>query len=108
MSFEALARCGDGSMLRLLHLVLRALGLQRLSQGGDHGGIEPAADLAREALVHMQRDSSVYDIAALYAVQNVILPHTTREYLIRMLAVHRLRLTRGIGQHLLRAWPTSD
>jgi hypothetical protein len=49
----------------------------------------------------------VYGIAALYAVQDVIVPHTTREYLIRMLDVQRLRLTRGIGQHLLRAWPTS-
>jgi acetyl-CoA carboxylase carboxyltransferase component len=65
---------------------------------------EPGYD---EALARMQRDSSVYDIAGVYAVQDVIAPHTTREYLIRMLEVHRLRLTRGIGQHLLRAWPTS-
>lgn len=60
-----------------------------------------------EALARMRRDSSVYDIAGAYAVHDVIAPHTTREYLIRMLEVHRLRLDRGIGQHLLRAWPTS-
>ena len=34
-------------------------------------------------------------------------PRTTRDYLIRMLDVHRLRLTNGVGQHLMRAWPTS-
>jgi hypothetical protein len=55
----------------------------------------------------MQRDSAVWDIAALHAVQDVIVPHGTREYLIRMLEVHRLRLTHGVGRHLLRAWPTS-
>jgi hypothetical protein len=70
-------------------------------------GLRPGEPGYDEALVRMQRDSSVYDIAALYAVQDVILPHTTRDYLIRMLAVHRLRPTHGIGQHLLRAWPTS-
>ncbi|MCC7082118.1 MAG: methylmalonyl-CoA carboxyltransferase [Burkholderiales bacterium] len=70
-------------------------------------GLRPEEPGYGEALARMRRDSSVYDIAALYAVQDVILPHTTREYLIRMLDVHRLRPTRGIGQHLLRAWPTS-
>jgi methylmalonyl-CoA decarboxylase subunit alpha len=70
-------------------------------------GLRPGEPGFDEALARMQRDSSVYDIAALYAVQDVIVPHTTREYLIRMLDVHRLRLTHGVGQHLLRAWPTS-
>jgi hypothetical protein len=37
----------------------------------------------------------------------VIRPEETRDYLIRMLEVHRLRLTGGVGQHLMRAWPTS-
>ncbi len=43
----------------------------------------------------------------IYAVQSVIRPEETRDYLIRMLDVHRLRLTNGVGQHLMRAWPTS-
>jgi acetyl-CoA carboxylase carboxyltransferase component len=60
-----------------------------------------------EALQAMQRDSEVWDMASIYAVQSVIRPEETREYLIRMLEVHRLRLTRGVGQHLMRAWPTS-
>jgi hypothetical protein len=37
----------------------------------------------------------------------VIRPDETRDYLIRMLQVHRLRATRGVGQHLMRNWPTS-
>ena len=37
----------------------------------------------------------------------VIRPQETRDYLIRMLEVHRQRLTSGVGQHLMRAWPTS-
>ena len=60
-----------------------------------------------EALARMERDSAVWDIASIYAVQDVILPHLTREHLMRLLDVHRLRKSNGVGQHLLRAWPTS-
>jgi acetyl-CoA carboxylase carboxyltransferase component len=60
-----------------------------------------------EALEAMNRDNAVWDIASIYAVQSVIRPEQTRDYLIRMLEVHRLRLTNGVGQHLMRAWPTS-
>ncbi|MCC6535783.1 MAG: methylmalonyl-CoA carboxyltransferase [Burkholderiales bacterium] len=70
-------------------------------------GLRPGEPGYDEALARMQRDSAVWDIASLYAVQDVILPHTTRQYLIRMLEIHRLRKTNGIGQHLMRAWPTS-
>ena len=58
-------------------------------------------------LAAMQRDNSVYDIASLYAVQDVIRPQETRDVLIRLLDVHRLRLSGGIGRHLLSTWPTS-
>ena len=54
-----------------------------------------------------KKASEVWDIASIYAVQSVIRPEDTRDYLIRMLEVHRLRLTNGVGQHLMRAWPTS-
>ena len=70
-------------------------------------GLRPGEPGYDQALERMQRDSAVWDIAALHAVQDVILPHTTRDYLIRMLEVHSLRLRNGVGQHLLRAWPTS-
>jgi acetyl-CoA carboxylase carboxyltransferase component len=65
---------------------------------------EPGFEALRE---DMDRDSEVWDAASLYAVQTVIRPHETRDYLIRMLQVHRMQSTRGIGAHLLHAWPTS-
>ena len=65
---------------------------------------DPGFDEARAA---MDRANEVWDIAAIYAAQSVVLPDHTRDYLIRMLEVHELRLTGGVGQHLMRAWPTS-
>ncbi|MFN9805726.1 MAG: acyl-CoA carboxylase subunit beta [Betaproteobacteria bacterium] len=65
---------------------------------------EPGFD---QRLAEMNRASEVWDIASVYAVQSVVRPQDTRDYLIRMLDVHQLRLTRGVGQHLMRAWPTS-
>jgi acetyl-CoA carboxylase carboxyltransferase component len=70
-------------------------------------GLTPGSDEFEPALASMERDSSVWEIASSYAVQSVIPPSETRDYLIRMLEIHRLRLTGGVGQHLLRAWPTS-
>ena len=46
-------------------------------------------------------------LAELFEAQTVIDPRETREYLIRTLGVHRLRLKSGVGEHLLRNWPTS-
>ncbi|MBC7781139.1 MAG: methylmalonyl-CoA carboxyltransferase [Proteobacteria bacterium] len=55
----------------------------------------------------IERDTSAWGLAELFEAQNVIDPRDTREYLIRTLEVHRLRLSGGVGQHLLRNWPTS-
>jgi len=60
-----------------------------------------------DAFTRMSQDNEVWDIASIGAVQSVIRPQDTRAYLIRMLEVHRSRLSDGIGQHLMRAWPTS-
>lgn len=70
-------------------------------------GLEPGQPGFDEAFARMGRDSEVWDIASVYAVQSVIRPEETRDYLVRMLEVHRLRLTHGVGQRLMRAWPTS-
>ena len=70
-------------------------------------GLAPGDAGFDEAFAIMSKDSEVWDIAGMYAVQSVIEPHTTRDYLIRMLDIHRLRMTNGVGQHLLRSWPTS-
>jgi hypothetical protein len=40
-------------------------------------------------------------------VQNVVKPQETRDYLIGMLDVYRRRRRGGIGEHLMRTWPTS-
>jgi acetyl-CoA carboxylase carboxyltransferase component len=70
-------------------------------------GLDPGQPGYDEAFAQMSRDSEPWDMAGVYAVQSVIRPEETRDYLIRMLDVHRLRLTNGVGQHLMRAWPTS-
>jgi acetyl-CoA carboxylase carboxyltransferase component len=70
-------------------------------------GIDPGDADYEARLAEMDRASEVWDIASIYAVQSVVRPQDTRDYLIRMLDVHQLRLTNGVGQHLMRAWPTS-
>jgi acetyl-CoA carboxylase carboxyltransferase component len=70
-------------------------------------GAEPEDPEFDSHFAAMNRASEVWDIASIYAVQSVVKPQDTREYLIRMLDVHQLRLTNGLGQHLMRAWPTS-
>jgi acetyl-CoA carboxylase carboxyltransferase component len=55
----------------------------------------------------IQKDADVWGLAEVYAAQAVIRPEDTREHLIRLLEVYRLRPTKGVGQHLMRAWPTS-
>jgi acetyl-CoA carboxylase carboxyltransferase component len=70
-------------------------------------GLDPADEGYDARLAEMNRASEVWDIASIYAVQSVVRPQDTRDYLIRMLDVHQLRLTNGVGQHMMRAWPTS-
>ncbi len=70
-------------------------------------GLSPGEPGFDAAFAQMNKDSEPWDIAGLYAVQSILEPHTTRDYLIRMLDVHRLRMTGGVGQHLMRSWPTS-
>jgi acetyl-CoA carboxylase carboxyltransferase component len=60
-----------------------------------------------EALAHIQKDLEIWDMARIFSAQDVIKPQETRAYLIRMLDVHRRRLSGGIGDHLMRTWPTS-
>jgi acetyl-CoA carboxylase carboxyltransferase component len=55
----------------------------------------------------VERDTSAWGLAELYEAQTVIDPRETRDYLVRTLEVHRLRMKGGVGEHLLRSWPTS-
>ena len=70
-------------------------------------GLKPGDDAFDDVLQQMDKDSSAYDIAGNYGIQHVILPQDTREYLIRMLDVHRLRLTDGVGAHRMHTWPST-
>ncbi|NUZ04695.1 acyl-CoA carboxylase subunit beta [Piscinibacter koreensis] len=70
-------------------------------------GLEPGDAGFDEALEAMNRGNTIWDAASMYAVQSVIEPAATRDYLIRMLDVHRSRRSGGIGAHRLANWPTS-
>lgn len=60
-----------------------------------------------EKLKLIEKGADVWGLAEVYATQAVIRPDETRDYLIRMLEVYRLRMSKGVGQHLMRNWPTS-
>lgn len=61
----------------------------------------------KELKAEVERDTSAWGLAELYEAHDVIDPRDTRDFLIRTLKVHRLRLKNGVGEHLLRNWPTS-
>ncbi len=72
-------------------------------------GVRPQDDPERfeKLKAEVERDTSAWGLAELYEAQTVIDPRDTREYLIRTLEVHRLRMNKGVGEHRLRNWPTS-
>ncbi len=70
-------------------------------------GVKPGDAGFAARLAEIEKDSDVWGLASVFAVQAVIRPADTRDYLIRMLEVYRLRMTNGVGQHLMRTWPTS-
>jgi len=59
------------------------------------------------ALSEIQKNDEVWDMATIFSLQNIIKPQETRDYLIRMLDVYRMRRGGGIGKHLMQNWPTS-
>jgi hypothetical protein len=70
-------------------------------------GVKPGDTEFPEKLAEIRQDTEVWGMASVFAAQAIIRPDETRDYLIRMLDVYKLRMTKGIGQHLMRAWPTS-
>ena len=60
------------------------------------------------ALKDIEQNIDVWGLASVYATQAVIKPQHTRDYLIRMLDVYKLRLSKGVGRHLMHSWPTSQ
>jgi acetyl-CoA carboxylase carboxyltransferase component len=74
----------------------------KIVHGVGHG--EPGYEAA---LKDIEQNIDVWGLASVYATQAVIKPQETRDYLIRMLDVYKLRMSKGVGQHLMRTWPTS-
>ncbi|MFH1934284.1 MAG: carboxyl transferase domain-containing protein [Pseudomonadota bacterium] len=72
-------------------------------------GVNREAEPARyeELLDKMVQDTSAHESASVYGIKQVIDPSETRDYLKNMLDIHDLRITRGVGQHLMRSWPTT-
>ncbi len=61
----------------------------------------------RELVKQVMQDSTAYDLAACFRAQTVLDPTETRDWLARMLEVHRRRPAGGIGKHRLATWPTT-
>ncbi|MEH7246864.1 carboxyl transferase domain-containing protein [Neobacillus niacini] len=68
---------------------------------------EDNPELFDKYLAEMAKDTSAYSLAAIYGAQNVIDPRETRDYLKNVLEVHESNLTNGVGEHLMRNWPTT-
>jgi methylmalonyl-CoA decarboxylase subunit alpha len=60
-----------------------------------------------ELFAEMAKDTSAYEMASAYNGHLVIMPEQTRATLRELLESTGLRLTGGIGEHLMRTWPTS-
>jgi acetyl-CoA carboxylase carboxyltransferase component len=70
-------------------------------------GKSPGEEGFEEALADLQQSIEVWDMASIYSVQNVVKPQETRDYLIRALDIYQRRRSGGVGEHLMRTWPTS-
>lgn len=70
-------------------------------------GKSPEDEGFEEALAHIQKDLEVWDMARIFSAHDVIKPQETRDYVIRLLDIHRRRRNNGVGEHLMRTWPTS-
>ena len=60
-----------------------------------------------ELVARLSRNTRAYDLAEAFMVQTVLDPRETRGWLADMLDMHERRLTNGVGEHLMRTWPTT-
>ena len=67
----------------------------------------PGEDGFEAALANIQQDLGVWDMSRIFSAHDVVKPQETRDKLIRLLSVHQRRRSGGIGEHLMRTWPTS-
>src|SRR5690606_17529600 len=60
-----------------------------------------------DALGHIRKDLEVWDMARIFSAHDVIRPQETRCFMSRMLEVQERRLSGGVGERIMRSWPTS-
>lgn len=60
-----------------------------------------------ELKAELSRETSAYDLAAIYSAQSVLDPRQTREWLLSMLSVHSRARDRGFSKRALATWPTT-
>lgn len=72
-------------------------------------GVRHEDDSGRyEALLEeMAKETSAYEMASPYNGHIVVMPEQTRETLSELLDSASLGLSAGVGEHLMRTWPTS-
>ena len=72
-------------------------------------GVRRETEPARfeQLVAELRRESSAYDLASIFSAQAVIDPRESRKWLSRLLEVHKRRLSKGIGKHLMAGWPTT-
>jgi len=68
-------------------------------------GIDPGDPGFEEKEAAIARETSPWVMAGQFSVQQVLRPQDTRDYLIRMLEVHQLRASGGVGRRLMQSWP---
>ena len=70
-------------------------------------GKSPGDEGFEEALADIRKDLEIWDMATIFSAHDVIKPQETRDTLIRLLDIHQRRRSGGVGEHLMRTWPTS-
>jgi acetyl-CoA carboxylase carboxyltransferase component len=60
-----------------------------------------------ELKAEISRETTAYDLAALYSAQTVLDPRETRGWLLDMLAVHSRARSNGRSERRLASWPTT-
>jgi len=68
-------------------------------------GMSPGDPGFEERVAEFARETSPWVMAGQFSVQHVLRPQDTRDHLIRMLEVHQMRASGGVGRHLLQSWP---
>ncbi len=68
-------------------------------------GLSPSDEGFDARVAELERETSPWTMAGQFSVQQVLRPQDTRDWLLRMLEVHQMRATRGVGQHLMKSWP---